>query len=278
MMDQVDIIDRIKAALSIESSAAPCRDYFVACSAAAAGLERNYREKMVEWILEICDRFNLQRETCWTAFAILDRYLSAQNGLKEMDSHSFQLAAITTFYTAAKISEPISLGIDMTVRLSHGYYQRDEIIKTELEILDALGWRLNDFTSPKEFVRHFLELAPVDEVVRQAIMERSDAYLGRTVKDYYFSLLRPSSIAIALLGVSIEETGMLGYEEVDCIWSTLIQLGFDVNESRQAEQRLMNESKSRSFEHRIKPVASLQKASSVLARGSGNESPVSVMC
>lgn len=274
-MDQIDVIDRIKAALSIEPSAAPCRDYFVACS---AGLQRNYREKMVEWILEICDSFSIKRETCWTAFAILDKYLSSPNGLREMDSQRFQLVAITSFYTAVKISEPVQLGLDMTVRLCHGYYQRDEIIRTELEILDALNWRLNDFTSPEEFVRHFLELAPVDKVVRQAIMERTDAHFSRTMKDHYFSLLRPSSVAIALLGVSIEETGMLENEEIDCIWSTLIRLSFDVNESRQAEQRLMNESKSRTSEHRIKPVATLQKTSSALARGSGDSSPVSVMC
>ena len=272
-MEEVDIIDRIKASLSREPSAAPCIDYFV-----EAGLERNYREKMVDWILEICDSFSLKRETCWTAFAILDRYLSSPSGLLEMDSHRFQLAAITSFYTAAKLNEPVQLGLDMTVRLCHGYYRREEIIKTELEILDALSWRLNDFTSPKEFVRHFLELSPVDKAVKQAVMERTDAHLSRTMKDHCFSLLRPSSVAIALLGVSIEETGMLEYEEVDCIWSTLIQLGFDVNESRQAEQRLLNEFKSRTPERRIRPVASLRKTSSAVARGSGDASPVSVMC
>ena len=276
MMDHIDIIiDRIDGALSMESSAAPCQDYFVACS---AGLERDYREKMVEWIFQICDSFNLNRESCWAAFAILDRYLSSPNGLVGMDIHKFQLAAITSFYTAVKISEPVQLGLDMTVRLCHGYYQREEIIKTELEILDALSWRLHDFTSPKEFVRHFLELAPVDEVVRQAVLKTTDAHLNRAVKDHYFSLLRPSSIAIAMLGVSIEETGMLTNEEADCIWSTLIQLDFDVDESRQAEQRLMDESKSRTLEPKRKSVASLRKTSSVLARGSGDASPVSVMC
>lgn len=81
-----------------------------------------------------------------------------------------------------------------------------------------------------------------------------------------------------MLGVSIEETGMLTNEEADCIWSTLVQLGFDVDESRQAEQRLMDESKSRALEPKRKSVASLRKTSSVLARGSGDASPVSVMC
>jgi len=269
------LLDCIEAMLAKEA-VARTREYF----APDGNLDETCREAMVSWCFTVCDAFELQRETVWIAFAILDRYLSSGRGESAQalsDRYTFQLTAITAFYTAVKITEPMQLGMELLLKLCHGYYREEAIIATELEILSALDFRIHNFTSPIEYARHFLSLADVDELAASRIIQSTRAQLDRATIDYYnFSNFKPSSVAVAILGVALEEIDILSKNEIDILWQNLITR-IDVNESRMAEQRLLAKS---SFVKPIRQtVVSLRKTScSTTVLASGDTSPVSAMC
>mmetsp|Transcript_19071 Transcript_19071/g.31102 ORF Transcript_19071/g.31102 Transcript_19071/m.31102 type:complete len:82 (-) Transcript_19071:19-264(-) len=76
--------------------------------------------------------------------SILDRYLSSGKGKSAealQNKHKFQLAAITSFYMAVKLHEPVQLGIDMLVKLCRGFYKESAITSLEQDILHSLEWR-----------------------------------------------------------------------------------------------------------------------------------------
>jgi len=267
------LLDCIEAMLAKEA-VVRTREYF----APDGNLDETCREAMVSWCFTVCDAFELQRETVWIAFAILDRYLSSGRGESAQalsDRYTFQLTAITAFYTAVKITEPLQLGMEVLLKLCHGYYQEEAIIATELEILSALEFRIHNFTSPIEYARHFLLLADVDELATSEIIQSTRAQLDIATIDYNFSNFKPSSVAVAILGVALEEIDILSKNEIDILWQNLITR-IDVNESRMAEQRLL--AKSTSVEPMRQTVVSLRKTScSTTVLASGDASPVSTM-
>jgi len=237
------------------------------------------REAMVRWCFTVCDTFDLRRETVWIAFAILDRYLSTGRGgsARALDDRgAFQLAAITSFYTAVKITEPAVLGMDMLLKLCHGYYREEAVTATELEILSALEFRVHCFASPIEYASRFLSLAGIDEAVASEIMDNARAHIERATADYGFSTFRPSSVAVAVLGATLEETGVLSKKEVDMLWRNLATR-IDVEESRTAERMLL--AASAPVKPRRRPSVSLRKAPcSMAVLASGDASPVSTAC
>ena len=71
---------------------------------------------MVKWLQQVQSTLKLNPDTVWIAMSIFDRYLCSGRGgsVRALeDKCKFQLAAITAFYTAVKIHEPVVLGIDM---------------------------------------------------------------------------------------------------------------------------------------------------------------------
>merc|ERR1712151_923450 len=71
----------------------------------------------------------------------------------------FQLAAITAFYIAVKIYEPVVIGIEMLESICRGTYTESDIVAMENDILISLGWRVSGHMS-MDYVRHLLELVP----------------------------------------------------------------------------------------------------------------------
>jgi len=242
-------------------------------------VDETCREAMVRWCFSVCDTFGLRRETVWIAFAVLDRYLSSGRGRSARvleDKSLFQLTAITAFYTAVKITEPEVLGMEMLLKLCRGYYREEDVATTELEILSAIEFRVHSFASPIEYASRFLSLAEIDDAATSVILENARAHLERATVDYGFSTFRPSSVAVAVLGATLDETDVLSRNDIDGLWRNLTTL-IDVEESRTAERMLL--ARSTSVGPRRRTSVSLQKtprSTKVLA--SGDTSPVSTVC
>lgn len=150
--------------------------------------------------------------------SILDRFLATRQGRAAIfDSSDFQLAAMTSLYTAVKIHEPEVMSAQLVATLSRGAHTEAEVKAMESRILEAVKWRVNPPTS-LSFVRYLLELLPpefLNQDTRSTLYEVSKYQTELVVADYSMvtvpaSIIAYASLVNALEGVCMDRTA-LGY-------------------------------------------------------------------
>lgn len=141
----------------------------------------------------------------------LDRFLLTAAGLPVLgDTNAFQLAAMTSLYTAVKIHEPEIMGVDLVSKLSRGQYTPQQIESMEYTMLQGLGWRVNTPTA-LAFVRKFLELLPqgtLEESIAEAAYDLSKFQSELAVGDYNLVPIQASTVAYASIINSLEGLGV----------------------------------------------------------------------
>ena len=167
---------------------------------------------------QVVDFCKFSRETVAIAMSILDRFLSTQQGRSAIfDSADFQLAAMTSLYTAVKIHEPEVMSAQLVSTLSRGAHSEAEVKVMERRILQSVKWHVNPPTS-LSFVRSFLDLLPsdfLDEATKSTLYEVSKYQTELVVADYSLVIVPASTIAYASLvnaleGVCLDRT-VLGF-------------------------------------------------------------------
>lgn len=274
--DQIDVLDRINALRSQEEKTTRCHDYLTSL------VDASCRKAMVDWCFVVCDSFeDLNRETVACSMSILDRYLSSGKGKSAealISKQRFQLAAITSFYTAVKIYEPVQLGMAMLLKLCRGFYKEETIVAMESDILSSLEWRISlSTTTPMEYVRHFLELLPEWVDAADVILEHAMDHMDCATGDVFFSTCKASSVGMACLAGAMNDIHVLSSFEKDALWRQLSRkLDFDIasNEIRKVELKLL--AKSTCCEPKRQSRASLPR-SSVSSTSEQASSPVSVL-
>ena len=276
----IDVVDRINAMLYHEKNTGQCHNYLTSCAEVAC------RKAMIDWCFTVSDSFDrISRESVSIAASILDRYLSSGKGRSaealprnERGRRNFQLASITSFYTAAKIAEPASLGMKMLLKLCRGFYTEREIVTMEKDILSALDWRITlSTTTPMEYVRHFLEILPDYKHVSNTIIENAMSHMDNATSDIYFSTCKMSEVGVACLMGALNDTNPLSSSEKEALWRQLSQkLDFDLasNEINQVEMKLL--AKSTGCIPRRSSVSSLRRSSKIVPGEQMISSPVCV--
>ena len=169
------------------------------------------RAKMVGWQYQVADFCRFDRETVAIATNYFDRFLGTPAAAEcHANTDQFQLAAMTCFYTAAKLHEPESFEPWMLSKMSRGLYSPEEVENMEMVILEAIGWRMNPPT-PLSFVREFLGMLPecfISEVNRTAVFDLCKFQTELSVRIYRFVTVNASTIAISALMNALESIGM----------------------------------------------------------------------
>jgi Cyclin, N-terminal domain/Cyclin, C-terminal domain len=169
------------------------------------------RSKMVGWQYQVADFCRFNRETVAIATSYFDRFLTKDKAAEALsNTEFFQLAAMTCFYTAAKIHEPESFEPRMLSKMSRGLYTAEQVEKMEVVILKAIGWRMNPPTA-LSFVREFLDILPdtcLNEEMRSAVYDLCKFQTELCVRIYEFVPVKASTIAMAALVNSLESLGM----------------------------------------------------------------------
>merc|ERR1719203_2014631 len=192
---------------------------------------------MVTWITQVQRTLSLSSETVWIAMSFFDRYLSSGKGNSQEvlgSKREFQLAAITSFYTAVKIYEPVVLGLDMLVQICRGTYTESDIISMENDILTALNWRVSCHT-PMDFARHLLELLPAElsSSDSEILLEGCQRNVDDAVTDIHFSCSTPSTLGISCLASALTTSRILSLVKKQKIWVRLSELcDFDLSSNQ----------------------------------------------
>ena len=157
---------------------------------------------------------------------LVDRFLSATSSTTRRvlgDRRQYQLLAMTALYIAIKINERVAFGSDFFAAMSRGAYSVQEIEEMEVNVLKGLQWRMCAPTSLQ--VGHYvlsLVLPQVDGVEDETwgfILDEVRFQTEHAVRDYYFAMQRPSTVALAAI---FNALGRVESEDRENILSALL--------------------------------------------------------
>ena len=221
-----DLEERLEAMISQEESTKPCYNY-LRSTACIDGMDEDCRESMVVWCQAVQKALKLHSETVWIAISYFDRYLSSDKRKGQspnvlQNKYKFQLAAITCFYIAVKLYEPVELDVETLAKLCKGYYAESKILDMETEILFALEWKVSCPT-PMDFVREFVQLLPkqVKDDFSDRFLEESLKLCEQSSKDFFFTFCKPSVIAASCIASCLTGTNVLSKCERQAFWVKL---------------------------------------------------------
>ncbi|KAJ3086890.1 G2/mitotic-specific cyclin, partial [Physocladia obscura] len=111
-------------------------------------LKWSMRDILVDWLIDIHNKFRLLPETLYLAVNIIDRFLS----LRVVSLVKLQLVGITSMFIAAKYEEVIAPSIKNFIFMADGGYTEEEIQKAERYVLSVLEFNLQ-YPSSMSFLR-----------------------------------------------------------------------------------------------------------------------------
>jgi hypothetical protein len=160
-------------------------------------------------LIAVSEFFDLDREIVAIAMSHLDRYVATFPKHTAIDKNCFQLAAMTCFYLAIKLTHSKILlirGSNSTLEtismLSKREVSVEEIEQMELELLDRLQWHVHPPT-PHAFLQQFMELIHIIDD-DDDVYERARFLIEESTKESCFLIFSPSNIAAAALWNAME--------------------------------------------------------------------------
>jgi hypothetical protein len=134
-------------------------------SSTSATITAEDRRALYSWSYEIIESLsNINSEVACIGMSYLDRFMATSSPRAKaalITRHEYQLATVACTVIAIKNRGGIKhLGSDFVSEVvCHGLYTSDELDGMEMEVLQALSWRLNG-PSPHEFIDALVGLLP----------------------------------------------------------------------------------------------------------------------
>jgi len=208
-----DLLDSLQIMFFQEQE---CIDYLIEEQFQAEGkddylcIDKHCRTKMCRWTFEVADFCKYKKATVGIAMAYLDRFVSSDHSRAHavyVDRKEYQLASMTCLYIAIKLFEPTVLDLKTVSALSRGCYTEEDISKMEVDILEALRWRLHTPTS-FDFVHSFMAILslryPEKRTMFRILSDYAEFLSELAISEYDLAIRRPSTIAISAVLNALE--------------------------------------------------------------------------
>ncbi|KAG8763950.1 G2/mitotic-specific cyclin [Ceratobasidium sp. 423] len=111
-------------------------------------LEWHLRGILMDWVIQVHERFRLLPETLFIAANLIDRFLS----MRVVSLAKLQLVGITGLFVAAKYEEIMVPTLQDLLRVADSDYSEQDILDAEKYLLRTLGWDLS-YPNPMNFLR-----------------------------------------------------------------------------------------------------------------------------
>lgn len=161
-------------------------------------LQWKMRGILVDWLIDVHNKFHLLAETLFLAINIIDRFLSN----RIVSLNKLQLVGITALFIASKYEEVVAPALSNFQYMADGGYSDEEILTAERYILQVLDFSLQ-YPSPLSFLRrcskaeqydmqsrtlakYFMEITLVDQNflhIKPSLVAASSLYLARRMLD-----------------------------------------------------------------------------------------------
>lgn len=232
-------------------------------------INEKMRTIMIDWLVEVALKFNIQDEALYLAVNLIDRYLA----VKPVRRNALQLVGITCLFIAAKYEEIYPPELRDFCMITNDAYTDKQIIDMEMDILNALQFHVT-VPSSLTFLKRFMAIAGIEkgtDVYELALM-----CLELTLPEYQVIAYSPSRLACASLFLAIRVLSMgeePGADDLSRCWPrVLVQLTGETDRTiRPCTKLLVNflvRSKGRAtfkkYSRKGNKVASGQKVQSVV--------------
>ena len=187
-------------------------------------LKARMRAILLNWLMEVCETFKLNRDTFYLSVDILDRYLSQSHNIPKAQ---LQCTGITALFIASKIEEIYPPKLMDFAYVTDESSSESDILTQELMILKILNWDLcpmtwnswltvfmqllqkdtsDDFLFPK-FSGH--EFCKVGQLLDLAILDiGSLKYCNNVVVSVAIHYMISNDLALSLSGLRQQDIAM----------------------------------------------------------------------
>ncbi|EUC48850.1 hypothetical protein COCMIDRAFT_33717 [Bipolaris oryzae ATCC 44560] len=151
-----------------------------------AEIQWSMRSVLMDWLVQVHNRFTLLPETLFLAVNYVDRFLSC----KVVSLGKLQLVGATALFVAAKYEEINCPSVQEIVYMVDGAYTADEVLKAERFMLSMLQFELG-WPGPMSFLRRISKADDYDLETRTL----SKYFLEITIMDERFVGCAPSFLS-----------------------------------------------------------------------------------
>lgn len=169
---------------------------------AHSDINEKMREILVDWLVEVHTKFNLQSAVLYTTVQLIDRFLSETplvlpNGQQAVPRSKLQLVGITAMLIASKMEEIYPPEVKDFVYISDKAYTQQEIIKMEQTMLNTLQFKVA-FPTVYMFAQQIKIATMCDERTSRV----ASFLMDMTLQDYSMLRFRPSLLAAACVNLA----------------------------------------------------------------------------
>lgn len=170
-------------------------------------LNPEMRAILIDWLVEVQENFELYHETLYLAVKLTDHYLAQAPIHREM----LQLVGSTAMLIASKFEERNPPCIDDFIYICDDAYKREELISTEVNILQTLSFDIN-IPIPYRFLRRYAKCVNAD----MDTLTLARYYCEMSLMEMDLALERGSLLASACLLLALISKELGG-------WSPILQ-------------------------------------------------------
>lgn len=136
------------------------------------GLTSHMRAILLEWMMEVCEVYKLQRETFYLGIDMYERFMAAHTNIHK---EHLQKIGVTCLFAAAKLEEIYPPKVSEFAYVTDGACNVDDMLSLEISIYKSLGWRLNNTITVNNWVSTFLQLDST--IAHRSIQSQKDFHL-----------------------------------------------------------------------------------------------------
>jgi hypothetical protein len=206
-------------------------DYLLSSSSSSATITAEDRHVLCLWSYQMIESLfsKLSREISCIGISYLDRFMATSSERAQValiSRYEYQLAMVACMVIALKNRGGVKLDTTFVADvMCQNIYTTNELDAMEMEVLQALSWRLNG-PSPHEFINGLVRLLPSiafygdgsDESPLLLLSEHSKIRVETAILDYELALQSSLSLAYAALLTSLSNRSVLeGFHSTDLI-------------------------------------------------------------
>lgn len=123
-------------------------------------LNEMMRGILIDWLIEVHDKFELMEETLYLTINVIDRFLAVHQIVRK----KLQLVGVTALLLACKYEEVSVPVVDDLILISDKAYTRKEVLDMEKLIANTLQFNFS-LPTPYVFMKRFLKASQSDKKV-----------------------------------------------------------------------------------------------------------------
>lgn len=139
------VVDAFNYMLELEDKTMPSATYMEDIQ---SEVQWGMRTILMDWLIEVHQKFRLLPETLFITVNLIDRFLS----LRVVSLVKLQLVGLTALFIAAKYEEVISPSVSHFLHMTEGAYTLDELLKAERYLLSSINFDMS-YPNPLHFLR-----------------------------------------------------------------------------------------------------------------------------